>query len=55
MITASIEFATVTEHGDREWNRAYVPIDMNLFIIHPDHHKVVPHHPRGLVRPVGNL
>ena len=54
MIIASIEFATVTQHGDRGWNRAYVLIDINPFTIHPDHHKVVPHHPRGL-RPVGNL
>ena len=54
MIIASVEFATVTEHDVREWNGAYVPTDINLFIIHPDHHKVVPHHPRGL-RPVRNL
>ena len=54
MIIASIEFATLTEHGDRGWNRAYVPIDINPFIIYPAHHKVVLHHPRGL-RPVRNI
>ena len=54
MIIASIEFAKVTQHGDRGWNMAYVPIDINPFTIHPADHKVVPHHPRGL-RPVRNL
>ena len=54
MIIAFIVFATVTQHGDRGWNSAYVPIDINPFIIHPADHKVVPHHPRGL-RPVRNL
>ena len=41
MIIASIEFATVTQHDVRGWKGAYVPININLFIIHPDHHKVV--------------
>ena len=54
MIIASIKLATVTHHGDRGRNRAYVPIDINPFIIHPARHKVVPHHPRGL-RPVRNM
>ena len=54
MIIASIKFASVTQHGVRGWNRAYVPIDINPFIIHPAHHKVVPHHPRGL-RPVRDM
>ena len=54
MIIDSIEFATVTQHVDRGWNMAYVLIDINPFIIHPAHHKVIPHHPRGL-RPVRNL
>ena len=53
IIIASIEFATVTQHGNRGWNSAYVPIDINPFIIHPTYHKVVPHNPRGL-RPVRN-
>ena len=48
MIIASIEVATVTEHDVRGWKGAYVPININLFIIHPDHYKVVPHHPWGL-------
>ena len=48
MTIASIEFATVTQHGDRGRNRAYVPIDINLFIIHPAYP------PLGL-RPVRNL
>ena len=55
MIIASIEFATVTQHDVREWSGAYVPININLFIIHPDHHKVVPHHPYWGLRPVRNL
>ena len=54
MIIASIEFATVTQVGDRGWNSAYVPIDINPFIMQPAHHKVVPHHPRRL-RPVRNM
>ena len=37
MIIASIEFATATQHGDRGWNGAYVPIDIKTFIIHPAH------------------
>ena len=32
-----IEFAMVTQHGDRDWNRTYVPINMNPFISHPDY------------------
>ena len=47
MIIASIEFATVTQHGDRGWNRTYVPIDISPFIIHPAHNKAVPHHPQA--------
>lgn len=42
MIIASTEFATVTQHDVRGSNRAYVPVDINPFIIHPDHHNTTP-------------
>ena len=43
-----IEFATVTQHGDRGWNRNNLPTDTYTFILHPAHEcMVVPHH-RGL-------
>ena len=42
MIIASIEFATVTHHGDRGWNRAYVLVDINPFIIHQAYHNTTP-------------
>ena len=42
MIFASIEFASVTHHGDRGWNRAYVLVDINPFIIHPAYHNTTP-------------
>ena len=32
-----IEFATVTQHGDRGWNRTDFPIDINPSITHPAH------------------
>ena len=35
-----IEFATVTQYSDREWNRTYFLIDMNPFIIHPAHERL---------------
>ena len=43
-----IEFATVTQHGDRGWNRMYVPA-INGLLYQPLHYppspwKVVPHH-----------
>ena len=37
MLMYFIEFATMTQHGDRGWNRINVPIDINPFIIHPAH------------------
>ena len=44
----SVEFATVTQHGDRGWNRTYVPA-INRLLYQPLHYppspwKVVPHH-----------
>ena len=35
-----IEFATVTQHGDRGWNRTDFPIDINPFITHPAHERL---------------
>ena len=37
MLMYFIEFATMTQHGDRGWNRINVPININPFIIHPVH------------------
>ena len=37
MLMYFIEFATMTQQGDRGWNRINVPININPFIIHPVH------------------
>ena len=54
MIVASIEFATVTQHGDRGWNRAYVPININLSLCSQSNIKLY-HTTRGGLRPVRNM
>ena len=43
-----IEFATVTQHGDRGWNRNNLPTDTYTFILHPAHECMVVLHYRGL-------
>ena len=43
-----IEFATVTQHGDRRWNRNNLPTDTYTFILHPAHECMVVLHYRGL-------
>ena len=43
-----IEFATVTQHGDRGWNRNNLPTDTDTFILHPAHECMVVLHYRGL-------
>ena len=43
-----IEFATVTQHGDRGWNRNNLPSDTYTFILHPAHECMVVPHYRGL-------
>ena len=35
-----IEFATMTQHGDRGWNRINVPTEINPFIINPAHERL---------------
>ena len=34
------EFVTMTQHGDRRWNRTNVPIHINPFISHPVHERL---------------
>ena len=40
---------TVTQHGDRGWNRTYLPIDINPSIIHPAHERL--YHTTGIYAP----
>ena len=35
-----IEFARVTQHGDREWHRTNISTDINPFITHPAHERL---------------
>ena len=35
-----VEFATVTQHGERRWNRTNVPIDINPFITIPPYERL---------------
>ena len=44
-----IEFATVTQFSDRGWNRTYVLININPFIIQPAHERV--YHTTGVYAP----
>jgi len=45
-----IEFATMTQHGDRGWwNRTNVPIDLSPFIAHPAHERL--YHTTGVYAP----
>ena len=40
MMMIFFEFATVTQHGKRGWNRTWVPTDINPFITHPTHKRL---------------
>ena len=40
MMMIFFEFATVTQHGNRGWNRTCVPIDINPFITHLGHKRL---------------
>ena len=40
---------TVTQHGDKGWNRTYLPIDINPSIIHPAHERL--YHTTGIYAP----
>ena len=44
-----IEFAMVTQQGDRGWKRTYFPIDINPFITHPVHERL--YHITGVCAP----
>ena len=46
-----IEFTTLTQHGDRGWNRTNIPIiiDINPFITYPAHEKL--YHTTGVYAP----
>ena len=39
----------MTQHGDKGWNRTYVPIDINLSIFHPAHERL--YHTTGIYAP----
>ena len=40
MMMIFFEFATMTQHRKRAWNRTCVPIDINPFITHPTHKRL---------------
>ena len=46
---AFIQFAMVTQHGDRGWKGTYFPIDINPFITHPVHKRL--YHITGVYAP----
>ena len=45
-----MEFATVTQHGDRGWDRTCIPNDINPFITHPAHETEL-YHTTGVYAP----